>query len=49
MKLIFRKWDVGVRTASGWVRIGKMGKLEEREHLADPRVNGVILLKLIIR
>ena len=25
LKLIFRKWDVGVWTTSGWVRIGKVG------------------------
>ena len=27
-----RKCDVGVWTASGWVRIGKCGNLEERDH-----------------
>ena len=29
LKLIFRKWDVGVWTASGWDRIGKWGNLRK--------------------
>jgi len=49
LKLNIRKCDVGVWTASGWVRIGILGVLKERAHLADPGLNGIILLKLIIR
>jgi hypothetical protein len=49
LKLIARKWDVGVWNASGWVRILKWGILEERAHRGDTRVNGMILLKLIFR
>jgi len=49
LKFIFRKWDVGLWTASGWVRIGKWGMLVERAHLGDPGVNGMTLLQLIFR
>ena len=49
MNFIVRKWDECVWTASGWVRIGTWGVWEERQHLTDSGVNGMILLKIRVR
>jgi hypothetical protein len=44
LNLIMKKWDVGVWTASGWVRIGTWDFLEGRAHLEDPDLNWIVLL-----